>query len=70
MPVVLAIPLLLSALVGLLLGWVVWGFRSSRSQTSGKLWLASRADVFVWLLALAAFALGAFLTYVLLGLSP
>lgn len=69
MPVALAIPLLIGALVGLLLGWVVWGFMNSQSQTSGKFWLASRADAFVWLLALAAFALGAFLTYVLIGLS-
>ena len=65
-----AIPLLLSILVGLLLGLLVWGFwRTWRREVGGAL-LETRDDLLLGLLMLAAFALGIFLTYVLLGFYP
>jgi hypothetical protein len=64
-----AVPLLLIVLVGLSLGLVAWGFLRVRSrETSGAL-MGTRDDVLLGLLVLAAFALGAFLTYILLGFS-
>ncbi len=68
MPYVQAIPLLLSVLVGLVLGLVAWGFLRYRSQTADDDLTGTRSDVLLGLLVLAAFALGAFTTYVLLGL--
>jgi hypothetical protein len=62
-----AIPLLLSALIGFLLGLVTWGaLRMSRKTDDVQ--PASGDDVLLGLAALAAFALGAFLTYALLGI--
>jgi hypothetical protein len=61
------IPLLLSLLVGLVLGLVTWGLLRLRRQKDGFL-SASPDGALLALLALAAFALGAFLTYALLGL--
>ncbi len=61
------IPLLLSLLVGLVLGLVTWGLlRLRRYQDEAQ--AASLDSALLVLLALAAFALGAFLTYALLGL--
>jgi hypothetical protein len=61
------IPILLSVLVGAVLGLVVWGLRRSRSYAVGDSVMRTRGDVLVGLLVLAAFALGVFLTYVLIG---
>jgi len=59
------IPLLLSILVGLLLGLVVWGYwRARRREVSGDL-LATRDGLLLGLLLLASFALGAFFAYLL-----
>lgn len=60
-----AIPLLLSVLLGLVLGLVVWGLMRSRQEPGNA--LEMRNDVLVGLLTLAAFALGVFLTYILMG---
>ena len=65
-----AIPLLLiSVLVGLLLGLLVWGFLRTRSQRSDGSQMEARDDVLLALLILAAFAMGVFLTYALLSSS-
>jgi len=61
------IPLLLSILVGLVLGLVTWGLLRLRRQEDDSQ-AASPDGALLGLLALAAFALGAFLTYALLGL--
>jgi len=62
-----AIPILLSVLVGAVLGLVVWGLRRSRRHVVGDSVMGTRDDVLLGLLMLAAFALGVFLTYVLIG---
>jgi NhaP-type Na+/H+ or K+/H+ antiporter len=61
------IPLLLSILVGLVLGLVTWGVLRLRRQRDESQ-STSPDGVLLALFALAAFALGAFLTYALLGL--
>jgi hypothetical protein len=63
-----AMPLLLSILVGFLLGLVTVGLlRLRRSPSEGS--LPENGDgLLLGLLALAAFAMGVFLTYLLLGL--
>jgi hypothetical protein len=59
---------MLSILVGLVLGLVAWGFwRVWRQETNGSL-AGTYDSMFLGLLVLAAFAMGAFLTYALLGL--
>ena len=65
-----AIPLLLGILVGLLLGLLTWGWSRVRHHVTGDLAMESRDDVLVSLLLLAAFACGAFATYLLLKLGP
>ena len=62
------VPLLISVLVGFLLGLVTLGLlQLRRSPTEGS--LPETGDpLLLGLLALAAFAMGAFLTYLLLGL--
>jgi hypothetical protein len=67
MPSQNAIPILLSVLVGAVLSLVVWGLRRSQSQIAGDPVMGTRDDVLLGLLVLAAFALGIFLTYVLIG---
>jgi hypothetical protein len=63
-----AIPLVLSVLVGFLLGLVTVGIlRLRQSPTEGSL-PATGDGLLLGLLTLAAFAMGAFLTYLLLGL--
>ena len=59
-------PLLLSVLVGALLSLVAWGFRQARGRPVSVAAAGTRHDVLLWLLVLAAFALGAFVTYALL----
>jgi hypothetical protein len=63
-----AVPLLISILVGFLLGLVAVGLlRLRHSPAEGKVPGTGDA-LLLGMLALAAFALGAFLTYVLFGL--
>ena len=62
-----AIPILLGVLVGAVLSLVVWGLQRSRSHVQGGSVMGTRGDVLLGLLVLAAFALGVFLTYVLIG---
>ena len=62
-----AIPILLGVLVGAVLSLVVWGLQCSRSHVQGDSVMGTRGDVLLGLLVLAAFALGVFLTYVLIG---
>jgi hypothetical protein len=64
-----AIPILLSVLVGAVLVLSVWGLQRSRSHVVGDAVVGTRGDVLLGLLVLAAFALGIFLTYVLIGFS-
>jgi hypothetical protein len=61
------IPLLVSLLVGFVLGVVTWGvLRLARRKEDAE--LASYDGVLLGLLALSAFALGAFLTYAFLAM--
>lgn len=69
MPAVHAIPLLISILIGLLLGLITWGFLRARGHEFDRAPIEVRDDVLIGLLVLAAFALGIFLTYALLGLN-
>ena len=64
-----AIPILLAVLVGAVLSLVAWGLQRSRSHVLGDSVMGVRGDVLLGLLVLAAFALGVFLTYVLIGFS-
>ncbi len=63
------IPVLLSLLVGLVLGLVTWGVVRSRSHMLSDARLGARGDILLGLLVLAAFALGVFLTYALMGIN-
>jgi hypothetical protein len=68
MKLISAMPLLLSILVGFLLGLVTVGLlRLRRSPSEGSL-PGSGDGLLLGLLTLAAFAMGVFLTYLLLGL--
>lgn len=60
--------LLLSILTGLVLGVVIWGFfRQGQRRDFDHAVVGSGDDLIIGLLVLAAFALGTFLTYALLG---
>jgi hypothetical protein len=61
------VPVLLSLLVGLVLGVVTWSQVRARRQTSGGRGAEAGDDVLVAFMVLAAFGFGAFVTYVLLG---
>jgi ABC-type amino acid transport system permease subunit len=63
-----ATPLLLSILVGFLLGLVAVGLLRLRHHPVEVGSAARPDDVLVGFVALAAFAMGAFLTYLLFGL--
>jgi hypothetical protein len=63
-----AIPLLLSILVGFLLGLVAVGILRLRHRPAEVGSTMIPDDVLVGFVALAAFAMGAFLTYLLFGL--
>jgi hypothetical protein len=69
MPSLHAVPVLLSVLVGLLLGLVGWGFWRARGHEANDDLMGRRDDVLLGLLVLAAFALGVFLAYTLLNLN-
>lgn len=63
-----AVPLLLITLIGLSLGLLAWGMWRTRGYDSNDALVESHGDVLLLgLLVLAAFTLGVFLTYVLLG---
>jgi nitrate reductase gamma subunit len=61
------IPILLGVLVGLVLVLVIWGIWRSRSEANSNIIAGARGDILLWLLILAAFTLGVFVTYVLEG---
>jgi hypothetical protein len=63
-----ATPLLLSILVGFLLGLVALGILRLRRHPAEADSTVIPDDVLVGFVALAAFAMGAFLTYLLFGL--
>lgn len=54
-------PLLLSFLIGLLVGALAGGFRPSHSQSVDRILTQSLSDSLVWLLLLAAFSFGVFI---------
>jgi hypothetical protein len=60
------VPLLLSILVGLLLGLVTWGFFRIRRHITDGDQVETRDDILLGLLAFAVFSVGAFITYILL----
>ena len=62
------IPLLISILVGLLLGLVTAGLLRLRSHPAEGSWSATNDGLLLGLLALAAFAMGVFVTYLVFGL--
>lgn len=62
------VPLLVSVLVGFLLGLVTVGLLRLRRSPAGDSLPETGDPVLLGLLALAAFAMGVFLTYVLFGL--
>ena len=62
-----AMPILLGILVGAVLGLAVWGLQRSQSRVVGDSVMGTQGDVLLGLLVLAAFALGVFVTYVLIG---
>ena len=67
MSAVYVIPILLVVLIGLVLALVTWGLWRSQNQRAGNLLMGARGDVLVWLLILAAFTLGIFVTSILMG---
>jgi len=62
-----AIPLLLSLLVGLLLGLIAWGLWQARRHKSSGALMGTRDDLLLGLLLLAGFAMVVFMTYILSG---
>ena len=62
-----SIPLLIAGLVSLVLALVGWGLWRVRTHETGDALMVNQHDILPWLLAVAAFALGAFLTYILVG---
>ena len=68
MKLISATPLLLSILVGFLLGLVAIGILRVRHHPAELSSTIRPDDVLVGFVALAAFAMGAFLTYLLFGL--
>jgi len=63
-----AIPVLLAILVGLLCGLLTWGLLRMRGREAGETPIGVRDDVLLGLLVLAAFALGVFLTYMVVAI--
>jgi hypothetical protein len=61
-----AIPVLLAILVGLLFGLLAWGFLRMRSREAEEALMGAGDDLLTGLLVLAAFALGVFLTYMVI----
>ena len=61
-----AIPVLLAILVGLLFGLLAWGFLRMRNHKAGTTLIEASDGVLAGLLVLATFALGVFLTYMVI----
>jgi hypothetical protein len=61
------VPLLFALLVGLLLGLATGALLRNRTNGTAEASQGARGDVLTGMLVLAAFAMGAFVTYVLLG---
>ena len=64
-----AIPVLLAILVGLLFGLLAWGFLRMRNPKTGETLIEASDGVLAGLLVLATFALGVFLTYMVIVIS-
>jgi nitrate reductase gamma subunit len=63
-----AIPALVSILIGLVVTLVGWGLLRARAHEPNDGQVGMRDDLLLWLLMLAAFILGACLTYFLLNI--
>jgi hypothetical protein len=61
------VPLLIALLVGLLLGLVVAGLLANSAGITCETPARPRSEILSGMLVLAAFAMGAFVTYILLG---
>ena len=61
------IPIVLGVLIGLLVALLTWGLWHSQNQRTGSLIVGARGDVLMGLLILAAFTLGIFVAYLLMG---
>ena len=61
-----AILVLLAILVGLLSALLAWGFLRMRSHDAGETLIGAGDSVLAGLLVLSAFALGVFLTYMVI----
>jgi hypothetical protein len=66
MPATQIVPLLIGMLVGALLSVMVWSVRQARSRTDMDAALDSQHQVLFWLLLLAMFTAGVFVTFALL----
>jgi hypothetical protein len=62
-------PLLLSLLVGLLLGLIAWGIQRARSPEADGGLMGTQDDLLWGLLLLAGLAIVVFITFLLLGAS-
>ncbi len=62
-----AAPVLLSLMVGLSLVVVVWGVWQERRRAAGGAWAGAHDDVLLGMVALAAFAFGVFITYLIVS---
>jgi hypothetical protein len=60
-------PLLLALLVGLLLGLVIAGLLANTAGMTRETPARPRSEILSGMLVLAAFAMGAFVAYILLG---
>ncbi len=61
-----AIPLLVGIVVGLLLSVIAWSVRKARRQATGDTIMDLQQQVLLWLLLVAVFGSGVFITYLLL----
>jgi hypothetical protein len=66
MPVTQIVPLLIGMLVGVLLTVMVWSIKHTRNSTAADAALDSQHQVLFWLLLLAVFTAGVFVTFALL----
>jgi hypothetical protein len=66
MPFMQAIPVLLAVLTGFVFALLVWGFLRMRSRETGELLVGTGDAMLTGLLLLATFALGVFLTYMVI----
>ncbi|MBI3942122.1 MAG: hypothetical protein HY326_03845 [Chloroflexi bacterium] len=62
-----AAPFLLAVLLGVLFGLLIWGVWGKRYKKVEYGSMGHRNDILLGLLVLAAFALGVFITYVVLN---